>query len=234
MSGMVPMKESSSSGSSSESESSSDSDDSDGERTQKLVALQQELKAMQEEMKKLVEDRGKKKHKKRKIEKPKGKPMSSKSGGLVGSCSGAMKELMKPSGGMPNASDSVIASIASVAMGAGELKLPSMGAGVPIGMPGDHLPGMLVGPNKTHVAATAAASNAKPKGKGSRGPGKATAANAANKRPKANSRSTGNKKKNATSQPPPMAFDSEDEDSAKPMSYDEKRQLSLDINKLPG
>ncbi|CAH0747512.1 unnamed protein product [Diatraea saccharalis] len=28
--------------------------------------------------------------------------------------------------------------------------------------------------------------------------------------------------------------DSEDEDIAKPMSYDEKRQLSLDINKLPG
>ena len=31
-----------------------------------------------------------------------------------------------------------------------------------------------------------------------------------------------------------VAFDSEDEDSARPMSYDEKRQLSLDINKLPG
>lgn len=31
-----------------------------------------------------------------------------------------------------------------------------------------------------------------------------------------------------------MVFDSEDEDNAKPMSYDEKRQLSLDINKLPG
>ncbi|XP_022084196.1 bromodomain-containing protein 4-like [Acanthaster planci] len=30
------------------------------------------------------------------------------------------------------------------------------------------------------------------------------------------------------------AYDSEDEDMAKPMSYDEKRQLSLDINKLPG
>lgn len=30
------------------------------------------------------------------------------------------------------------------------------------------------------------------------------------------------------------AFDSEDEDNVKPMSYDEKRQLSLDINKLPG
>lgn len=32
----------------------------------------------------------------------------------------------------------------------------------------------------------------------------------------------------------PPVFDSEDEDNAKPMSYDEKRQLSLDINKLPG
>ena len=29
-------------------------------------------------------------------------------------------------------------------------------------------------------------------------------------------------------------FDSEEEDNARPMSYDEKRQLSLDINKLPG
>lgn len=29
-------------------------------------------------------------------------------------------------------------------------------------------------------------------------------------------------------------FDSEDERTAEPMSYDEKRQLSLDINKLPG
>ncbi|CAK1548329.1 unnamed protein product [Leptosia nina] len=36
----------------------------------------------------------------------------------------------------------------------------------------------------------------------------------------------------ATHAPPPN--DSDDEDLAKPMSYDEKRQLSLDINKLPG
>lgn len=41
----------------------------------------------------------------------------------------------------------------------------------------------------------------------------------------------GNKKKAA---PPVLNFDSEEEDTAKPMSYDEKRQLSLDINKLPG
>lgn len=84
------------------------------------------------------------------------------------------------------------------------------------------------------AAAAAVTGNAKaPKGK-SRGPGKATAANAANKRPKTASRSSGNKKKNAVNQPPPIVFDSEDEDNAKPMSYDEKRQLSLDINKLPG
>lgn len=33
---------------------------------------------------------------------------------------------------------------------------------------------------------------------------------------------------------PVVPFDSDDEDNGKPMSYDEKRQLSLDINKLPG
>ncbi|XP_013774474.2 bromodomain-containing protein 3-like isoform X3 [Limulus polyphemus] len=48
------------------------------------------------------------------------------------------------------------------------------------------------------------------------------------KRQRSNSKSS---KKSSKSVP---AFDSEDEDNAKPMSYDEKRQLSLDINKLPG
>lgn len=42
----------------------------------------------------------------------------------------------------------------------------------------------------------------------------------------------GNKKKPAAA--PPPSFDSEEEDTARPMVYDEKRQLSLDINKLPG
>lgn len=32
----------------------------------------------------------------------------------------------------------------------------------------------------------------------------------------------------------PLHPDSDEEDLAKPMSYDEKRQLSIDINKLPG
>lgn len=34
--------------------------------------------------------------------------------------------------------------------------------------------------------------------------------------------------------PPPPMYDSEEEEECKPMTYDEKRQLSLDINKLPG
>lgn len=54
------------------------------------------------------------------------------------------------------------------------------------------------------------------------------------KRGKANNPATprgANKKKPNV---PPPQFDSEEEDTAKPMSYDEKRQLSLDINKLPG
>ncbi|CAL7946911.1 unnamed protein product [Xylocopa violacea] len=232
MASMVGMKGSSSSASSSGSESSSESDDSDEERTQKLVALQQELKAMQEQMRKLVEESGKKKSKKKKPDKSKSRPMSNKSGSLVASHTGAMKELMKPSGGIPSVSDSVGASIASVAMGAGDLKMPG-------GMGGDlHHPAIAVGPNKTHATGSMShhlptAANAKQKGKG-RGPGKAATTNTANKRPKANSRSAGTKKKNPNSQPAPITFDSEDEDNAKPMSYDEKRQLSLDINKLPG
>lgn len=231
--GMAAVNRSSSSGSSSGSESSSESEDSEEERTQKLLALQQELKAMQEKIKKVVEESGKKKSKKSKLDKPKSKPMSSKNVGLVGSHSGAMKELMKPSVGMQNVSDSVGASIASVAMGAGDLKMPSgLPVGVGMGLPGDHHAALAVGPNKTHSSVAAAAS-VKPKGK-TRGPGKSATTNAASKRPKTNSRSTSNKKKNAANLPPPMPFDSEDEDNAKPMSYDEKRQLSLDINKLPG
>ena len=41
-------------------------------------------------------------------------------------------------------------------------------------------------------------------------------------------------KKKAAAGPAPGYDSEEDEDNARPMSYDEKRQLSLDINKLPG
>lgn len=51
-----------------------------------------------------------------------------------------------------------------------------------------------------------------------------------NKRTSSRSSSSKNRSKPAT----PGSYDSDDEDNAKPMTYDEKRQLSLDINKLPG
>lgn len=57
--------------------------------------------------------------------------------------------------------------------------------------------------------------------------------NANNKVPSQNKRQRAANKSSKKNKPLP-AFDSEDEDNAKPMSYDEKRQLSLDINKLPG
>ena len=74
--------------------------------------------------------------------------------------------------------------------------------------------------------------NAKSKAGNARGPAKATAAGATGKKPRGvNSKASNSRKKNPMTTP---GFESEDEDNAKPMSYDEKRQLSLDINKLPG
>lgn len=72
----------------------------------------------------------------------------------------------------------------------------------------------------------------KGKGGGARGPAKAGGpGNAQPKKPRANSKATNSRKKMSM---PQTGYNSEDEDDAKPMSYDEKRQLSLDINKLPG
>ncbi|KAM6100788.1 bromodomain-containing protein 2 [Pterocles gutturalis] len=49
------------------------------------------------------------------------------------------------------------------------------------------------------------------------------------------SSSKNSKKAAKAALPPPSAlYDSEEEEESKPMTYDEKRQLSLDINKLPG
>jgi hypothetical protein len=84
------------------------------------------------------------------------------------------------------------------------------------------------------VAAAATTTGAKDtKNKTARGAEKAARSNAQTNRPKANWRSAGIKRKKAVV-PPPMEFDSVDEDSVKPMSYDKKRQLVLDINKLSG
>lgn len=62
----------------------------------------------------------------------------------------------------------------------------------------------------------------------------AAAANQMKKQRSSTSKSSSVSGKKKPAVPHVGAFDSEDEDNAKPMSYDEKRQLSLDINKLPG
>lgn len=56
------------------------------------------------------------------------------------------------------------------------------------------------------------------------------------KRSRGTGRVSKRKMSSTANQLPPVLppFDSEDEDNVKPMTYDEKRQLSLDINKLPG
>lgn len=97
--------------------------------------------------------------------------------------------------------------------------------------------GMMGNMNAAALGNAGALMNSKgAKVKGQRGP-KATGAGQtgqANKRAKgatAGAPRAQNKKKQ---QAPATFVDSEEEDTAKPMSYDEKRQLSLDINKLPG
>jgi len=47
-------------------------------------------------------------------------------------------------------------------------------------------------------------------------------------------RSQAAQRRNNKTSVPVVPFDSDDEEDVKPMTYDEKRQLSLDINKLPG
>lgn len=66
-----------------------------------------------------------------------------------------------------------------------------------------------------------------PPAKGPKAPKTPTPGNA--KKPRANPKAP-----KATSAGSVYAFESDDEDNSKPMTYDEKRQLSLDINKLPG
>ncbi|KAG5896493.1 hypothetical protein JTB14_005870 [Gonioctena quinquepunctata] len=227
--------ESSSSGSSSE--SSSDTEDSDEEKRRKqLKLLEKELTAMQEKMKKLVEETSKKKKEKKKGPKVKPKkptPSTVTATALPNSSSslgkpGAHGALNKPN----SLADSVDDSIASVVSGA-DLKLAAAEAA-------HHHPATAAAPNKSlnmhhnmAAGANASAQAKTPKSKGLRGNKPAATPNAPPKRAKANNKAGPGRKKSAAP-PPPAQCESEEEDNAKPMSYDEKRQLSLDINKLPG
>ncbi|XP_030763890.1 bromodomain-containing protein 2-like isoform X2 [Sitophilus oryzae] len=220
--GLVP-HESSSSGSSSE--SSSDTEDSEEERRNKqLKQLEKELTAMQERMRKLVEEstRRKKEKKKQKLkDKPKKMTAAAQAVSAIPNSTGKSSAGAGSAGGgkqLPTAPDSLAEDGGPVA---------------------DAKSG-----NERGAAATGGAAAAKtPKTKGPRGPKPAAAAPSgaaagpAAKRAKTGrgaGAGTGPGRKKAQAAMPAPAFDSEDEDNAKPMSYDEKRQLSLDINKLPG
>ncbi|KAH1005564.1 hypothetical protein HUJ04_006523 [Dendroctonus ponderosae] len=223
MSAMLP-QESSSSGSSSE--SSSESEDSEEElRNKEIKQLEKELTVMQERMKKFVEESSKRKRekKKQKKDKPKKSSMPNLSG--LGSSTGGKSASNFGPGGV----------------GGGGKQLPTAPDSVGVEAAADVKTGGDRGGTQTGSAAGTRA----PKSKGPRGPktgGAGLASGAAGgppaKRAKttrgASAGSSGPGRKKAQVAPVAPAFDSEDEDSAKPMSYDEKRQLSLDINKLPG
>ncbi|CAG4924831.1 unnamed protein product [Colias eurytheme] len=84
-----------------------------------------------------------------------------------------------------------------------------------------------IGDNLEHVLASSGV-RGKPGGKRGGGAGKASSRGA----PPAKKKSS--TPVGAPAARPPSRNDTDEEDLAKPMSYDEKRQLSLDINKLPG
>ncbi|KRT80989.1 hypothetical protein AMK59_5833, partial [Oryctes borbonicus] len=217
---VVASGKSDSSSTGSSSESSSDTEDSEEEgRNKQLKLLEKELIAMQERMRKLVEESTtRKKEKKKQKEKEKSKKVVTNSSSL--GKPGAQAAQAKSNS---INTDSVDDSIASVVSGA-DIKMAG-----DVQHPAPSRSFML------HHPATAGANAATkpPKTKGQRGSKPAAGTNASSKRQKANNK-TGVGRKKSTTQQPAMAFDSEDEDNARPMSYDEKRQLSLDINKLPG
>ncbi|KYB25061.1 bromodomain-containing protein 3 isoform X3 [Tribolium castaneum] len=221
--GIPPKSESSSSGSSSE--SSSETEDSEEEsRNKQLKLLEKELIAMQEKMRKLVEESTKrKKEKKKQKEKDKSKKVMANSSSM--GKPGAHSALTKTNSII---SDSVEDSIASVVSGA-DMKMTTDTSQHGVGAGGGK------SLNMHHIPPGGAANQSikPPKSKSVRGPKPAVPLNTPAKRGKNNNKAGGGRKK-STSQASNMGFDSEDEDNAKPMSYDEKRQLSLDINKLPG
>lgn len=215
-----------------EASSSSDSDsndtemdsDSEEERNAKLKQLEKQLLEMQDKMRRLIEEgAAKRKEKKKKVPKEK----KGKSGAIPGAPEGALNPGNNNNNHSSNNSSSKAGTGHAKLNTAGGIaglqqptapKAKSKGARAPKGAAAANAPGVTPG-NAMNSAQTGAPPNKKARN--------STAGQGGNR--------GGNKKKGA--QAPLVAiphYDSEEEDTAKPMSYDEKRQLSLDINKLPG
>ncbi|CAI6363162.1 unnamed protein product [Macrosiphum euphorbiae] len=209
---MEPEDESSSEGSSG---SFSDSDDSeDLENSRKIQEFQEKLMALQDQMKRLVEESARKKKQKKNSMNNSKKKKHSTNDKLTSSASKPQLAVALNSTPMNIMANSTITN--DIKMLPIEPSMNAKSAAQQLRHP------------MTNASAGLTTKGTKGKSAGTRGPAKAPAQP---KRPRVNSKANNPKKKNSVSAP---AFDSEDEDNAKPMSYDEKRQLSLDINKLPG
>ncbi|KAL4090496.1 hypothetical protein QTP88_025321 [Uroleucon formosanum] len=209
---MEPEEESSSEGSSG---SFSDSDDSeDLENSRKIQEFQEKLNALQDQMKRLVEESARKKKQKKNSMNNSKKKKHSTNDKLTSSASKPPLAVALNSAPMNIMANSTITN---------DIKMLPIDSSMNTKSAAQQLRHPI-----TNASAGLTTKGAKGKGAGTRGPAKTPAQP---KRPRVNSKANNPKKKNSVSAP---AFDSEDEDNAKPMSYDEKRQLSLDINKLPG
>ncbi|XP_037560521.1 bromodomain-containing protein 3 isoform X3 [Dermacentor silvarum] len=198
---------SSSRSSSSASSSSSDSEDSDEERERKLQQLQEQLRKVTEQISLLAAESRKKDKKKKK------KKAKRDKGAVVGDVVEPKEIKMEaepPAAVAPPASEAALGTTPTTPVAV--TKTPKASKGVK-GAKG--------------AAATATAGAGATAAAAAPTTGGAKSGGGQQKRQRSNSKSS----KKSKSLP---AFDSEDEDNAKPMSYDEKRQLSLDINKLPG
>lgn len=217
-----------------ESSDSDDESDSDEEGNKKIKTLEAQLAMIQAELVKLKEQQSNKKKAKKKVKDKKKTTGPGALGGAGNSLPGKQTKL----------SAAAKANMAAPFYNqTGDLKMPSdihghVALSHSTGGKGTLGSG---GAAAALAAANAAAATTNAKGAKAKAPRapKAAAAGAtgpAAKRAKAAANPTGprggNKKKPAPA--PPINFDSEEEDTARPMVYDEKRQLSLDINKLPG
>lgn len=211
-----------------DSSESEDESETDEEGNKKIKTLESQLSLIQAELLKLKEQQSNNKKTKKKV-KDKKKPTGP---GVIGANSLPGKQARLSQTAKAN----LTAPFST--QPAGDLKMPSdihghaalshAGAkalGTPI------VPGALGAGN-----ATTATGNAKgAKAKGQRAPKANAAGGAPAKRAKAAANTAASRAANKKKPPAPaIAFDSEEEDTARPMVYDEKRQLSLDINKLPG
>ncbi|CAN7992440.1 unnamed protein product [Ixodes pacificus] len=214
---------SSSNSSTSGSSSSSDTEDSDEERERKLQQLQEQLRKVTEQIS-LLAAKSRKKDKKKKHKKAK---RGDKEEGAK-----EVKLEVEPSGSAGGASNPPdLAGLAGA--------VPAAFASAPA-VPAASAPATATpkAPKSSSKGAKGAASGGAKGASGAGGgaaaaPGGAAGAGTGGGKSGQQKRQRSNSKSSKKSKSLP-AFDSEDEDNAKPMSYDEKRQLSLDINKLPG